>query len=242
MKALELDNSLAEAHTALGFVLFYWDWDWTAAEREFLQAIELKPSYVVVHHWYAEYLSAIGRHEQAISEIKRAQELDPLSPLFLAIGGEVCNYARRFDEAIGQCQKALELDSNFALAHGNISNAYCGKGMFKEAQKYARLMGGDPHISLRLAYIYAAAGSRAKALEILTARQRSKRQEPDPLSLASVYGRMGEKNLAIDWLEKARSQHDPYLVFLNVDGEFDPLRSVPRFQAIVRGMNLPATP
>jgi adenylate cyclase len=97
LKALELDSSLAEAHAALGFVLLYWDWDWSAAESELKRAIELKPSYVVGHHWYGEYLSAMGRHEQAIAEIRRAQELDPLSSLMLAIGGEVCNNARRHD-------------------------------------------------------------------------------------------------------------------------------------------------
>jgi serine/threonine-protein kinase len=242
MKALELDNSLAEAHTALGFVLLYWEWDWAGTEKELLHALELKPGYVVAHHWYAEFLSAMGRHEQAVSEIKRAQELDPLSPLLLAIGGEVFNFARRYDDVIDQCQKALELDSNFALAYAHLAIAYCGKGMHKEAEKFARLEGKDPQISLRLAYIYAAAGSRAKALEILAARQQSKRQKPDPLNLARVYGRMGEKNLAIDWLEKAHSQRDPYLVFLNVDARFDPLRSEPRFQEIVRRINLPATP
>ena len=242
MKALELDNSLAEAHTALGFVLFYWDWDWAAAEKELLQALELKPGYVIAHHWYAEYLSAMGRHDQAVSEIKRAQELDPLSPLLLAIGGEVCNYARSYDEAIEQCRKALELDSSFALARGNLANAYIEKGMYREAEKSARLEGVDPRISLRLAYIFAAAGSKAKALGILITRRRSKRQELDPTSLVDVYVCLGENSLALDWLEKAYDQRDPYMVFMNVARRVDPLRAEPRFQNLVRRVGLPATP
>ena len=241
MKALEIDNSLAEAHTALGFVLFYWDWDWAAAERELLQALELKPGYVVAHHWYAEYLSAMGRHDEAVSEIQRAQGLDPLSPLLLAIGGEVCNFARRYDEAIEQCRKALELDSNFAIAHGNLAGAYIRKGMYKEAEMSARLEGGDPHISLRLACIFAAAGSRAKAVGILIARQNSKQQELDPTSVVDVYALLGENSLALDWLEKAYDQRDPYMVFMNVAPGMDPLHAEPRFQNLIRRIGLPST-
>ncbi|MGE5327303.1 MAG: protein kinase domain-containing protein, partial [Deltaproteobacteria bacterium] len=107
-KALALDDSLSEGHAALGFVLFYGNWIWMAAEKEFKRAIEIKPNYVIVHHWYAEYLSAMGRHEEAIAEVKRAQELDPLSPLLLAVGGEANIFAGRYDEAVAQCRKALE--------------------------------------------------------------------------------------------------------------------------------------
>ena len=125
---MELDGSLAEAHAALGFVLFYGDWDWAAAERELKHAIELKPSYATSHHWYAEYLSAMGRHDEAIAEIKRAQELDPLSPLLFAIGEEIFILARRYDDVIEEAKKALELDSNYALAHGNLADGFLGKG------------------------------------------------------------------------------------------------------------------
>jgi TolB-like protein/predicted Ser/Thr protein kinase len=252
LKALELDNSLAEAHTALGFVLLYWDWDWAAAERELLEAIELKQSYVVAHHWYAEYLSAMGRHEQAFAEIKRAQELDPLSPLMLAIGGEVYILAGRYDEAIEQCRKSLELDPNFALAHDylsaayRLSGAYRRKGMYKEyiteAEKADRLYGSTAFDSLMLeTRVYAMAGARAKALETLgQATQLSKRPEFAPWGFAHVCTSLGEKNRALDWLEKSYDQRNPNMVFLNVDHELDALHSERRFQDLVRRMNFPA--
>ena len=184
----------------------------------------------------------MGRHDEAFSEIKRAQELDPLSPLLLAIGGEVCNFARRYDEVIEQCRRALELDSNFTPAHSQLARAYVGKGMYKEAEESARRPGEDPRISLLLANIYAAAGSRAEAFGILAARQNSRGRELKPTAVAGVYAWLGENNLALDWLEKAYDQRDPNLVFLNVAPNMDPLRSSPRFQSLVRRVNLPATP
>jgi tetratricopeptide (TPR) repeat protein len=242
VKALELDSSLAEAHAALGFVLLYWDWDWSATERELKHAIELKPSYVVGHHWYAEYLSAMGRHDQAIAEIKRAQELDPLSPLMLVVGGEVCFYAHRYDEVIEQCRKALELDSSYALAHSWLASAYAEKAMYEEAttefEKAARLFGRDPWGGLAL--VYARTGKRDEALKILgRMREQSNRGESSPVRTACLYLAVGEKQRALDWLEKAYEERDPYMAFLNVRPELDPLRSDPRFQDLVRRMNFP---
>ena len=242
LKAIELDNSLAEAHAALAFTLFYWEWDWAAAESELLKASDLKPSYVVAHHWYAEFLSAMGRHEQALAEIKRAQELDPLSPLMLSIGGEICLFARRYDDMILQCQKALDLDSTFTLARAHLSNAYFGKKMFAEAEKWARLAEPDTLRSLRMAYIYAATGKSADAVAILDARQLSKGAALDPIGMAIVWACLGEKTLALDWLEQALNQRDPSLVFLNVSPKLDPLRSEPRFKDLLRRVGLPATP
>ena len=242
LKALELDSSLAEAHAALGFVLLYWDWDWPATERELKHAIELKPSYVVGHHWYAEYLSAMGRHDQAIAEIKRAQELDPLSPLMLVVGGEVCLYARRYDEVIEQCRKALELDSSYALAHAWLASAYAEKAMYEEAttefEKAARLFGSDPWGGLAL--VYARTGKRDEALKILgRMREQSNRGEFSPVRTACLYLAVGEKQRALDWLEKAYEERDPYMAFLNVRPGLDPLRSDPRFQDLLRRMNFP---
>ena len=240
LKALELDGSLAEAHAALGFVLLYWDWDWSAAESELKRAIELNPSYVVGHHWYAEYLSAMGRHDKAIAEVKRAQELDPLSPLMLVIGGEVCIFARRYDEDIEQCRKALELDSNYALAHSYLGDAYLGKRMYKEAiteyENYARLS----NRTLGLAFAYAAAGRRAEAVQILDrAREQLKPGEIPLWSVACLYIGLGENQRALDWLEKAYEERDPNMIFLKVDFGLDPLRSDPRFQNLLRRMNFP---
>jgi eukaryotic-like serine/threonine-protein kinase len=242
LKALEHDSSIAEAHAALGFVLFYGDWDWAAAEREFTHAIELNPSYVMAHHWYAEYLSAMGRHDQAIAEIKLAQELDPLSPLLLAIAGEVCTYARRYDEAIEQSRKALELDSNFALAHENLALGYLGKRMYEDfAAEYekAERAYGNPG-GLRLARADALSGKRGEALKILgRVKEQSSQPGFDFSGVASVYLALGEQQKALDWLEKAYEERDPYAPFWNVNPRLDPLRSEPRFQDILRRMNFP---
>jgi len=244
LKAVELDGSLAEAHAALGFVLFYGDWDWAAAERELKRAIELKPSYVTSHHWYAEYLSAMGRQDEAIAEIKRAQELDPLSPLLFAIGAEVCVLARRYDEVIEQSQKALELDSNYALAHGNLADGFLGKGMNKEAAaeyiKADQIWGMTN--SSRLALGYALTGKKAEALEIL----RRLRKTPGQPGLTSIMeallclnGALCDKREVLDWLEKAYEEHEVFAPFWNVHPAFDPLRSHPRFQDLLRRMNFP---
>jgi len=242
LKALERDSSVAEAHAALGFVLFYGDWDWAAAERELTHAIELNPSYVIARHWYAEYLSAMGRHDQAIAEIKLAQELDPLSPLLLAIGGEVCTFARRYDEAIAQCRKALELDSNFALAHENLAMGFLGKRMYEDfAAEYekAERAYGNPG-GLRLARAYALSGKRGEALKILgRVKEQSSQPGFDFSGVASVYLALGEKQKALDWLEKAYEERDPYAPFWNVNPRLDPLRSEPRFQDLLRRMNFP---
>jgi len=244
LKAVELDGSLAEAHAALGFVLFYGDWDWAAAERELKRAVELKPSYVTSHHWYAEYLSAMGRHDEAIAEIKRAQELDPLSPLLFAIGEEVCVLARRYDEVIAQSQKALELDSNYALAHGNLADGFLGKGMYKEAA--AEYIKADQIWGLTdssgLAFGYALTGKKAEALEIL----RRLRKTPGQPGLTSIMeallclnGALCDKREVLDRLEKAYEKHEVFAPFWNVHPAFDPLRSEPRFQRILRRMNFP---
>jgi serine/threonine protein kinase/tetratricopeptide (TPR) repeat protein len=241
-KALELDGSLAEGHAALGFVLFYWDWDWPRAERELKRAIELKPNYVVAHHWYAEYLSAMGRHEQALAEIQRAQDLDPVSPLLLAIGGEVCSYAGRYDEAIAQCRKALELDPDYPLAHENLGSGLLGKDMYEQAvseyQKADRELAGSarPHLVEALAL----AGRRGEALKILgPLTERKKGAESDWRMTARIYLALGDKQKALSCLERGYEVRDPYLVFLNVIPAFDSLRSDPRFQDLLRRMNFP---
>jgi tetratricopeptide (TPR) repeat protein len=182
----------------------------------------------------------MGRHDRAIAEVKRAQELDPLSPLMLVIGGEVCIFARRYDEGIEQCRKALELDSNYALAHAYLGDAYLGKGMYKEAiteyENYARLS----NRTLGLALAYAAAGRRAEAVQILDrARGQLKPGEIPLWSVACLNIGLGENQRALDWLERAFEERDPNMVFLKVGFGLDPLRSDPRFQHLLRRMNFP---
>ena len=242
LKALELDSSLAEGHAALGFVLFYGDWDWTAAERELKHAIELRPGYVISHHWYAEYLAAMGRHDEAIAEIRHAQELDPLSPLLFAIGGEVYGLARRYDEAIEQCRKALDLDSNYALAHQNLGSSFLGQRMYEEAAAeyvMADQAWGKTDSSGQ-ALAFALTGKRGEALKILERLKKpSSPLELDSLMAAKLYLALGENQEALDWLEKAYEEHDPYAPFWNVSSVLDPLRSDPRFQDLLRRMKFP---
>jgi len=242
VKAVGLDSSLAEAHAAMGFVLFYGDWNWLAAERELTSAIKLRPSFATSHHWYAEYLSAMGRPEEAVAEIKRAQELDPLSPLLFAIGGEIYFLARRYDEAIEQCQKALDLDPNYELALENIGGGLIEKRMYKEAAaKFAvadRVSGMSE--SPRQALAYAITGKRSEALTILRRLQEpSHRSELSSVMAAPLYLALGMKKELLDWLERAYEEHEAYAPFWNVNPDFDPLRSDPRFQHILRRMNFP---
>jgi len=244
LKAVELDGSLADAHAALGFVLFYGDWDWAAAERELKRAIELNSSYVTSHHWYAEYLSAMGRHDQAIAEIKRAEELDPLSPLLFSIGASICTNGRRYDEAIEQGQKALELDSSFALAHETLAEGLLGKGMYREAAaEYIKAdqIWGRPN-SPELSLGYALTRKRAKALEVLR-RLREQPGQPGLNSIMEAHVCLGaalcDKQEVLDWLEKAYDEHEVFAPFWNVHPTFDPIRSEPRFQRILRRMNFP---
>ncbi len=241
-KALELDSSLAQAHAALGFVLLYWDWDWPAAESELKHAIELKPNYVVAHHWYAEYLNAIGRQEEAIAEIERAQELDPLSPLIYTIGGQIFYRARHYDRAIVECRKALEFDPNYGLAHHTLSWCYTQKRMYAEAvrelEEAARLYGTD--LAQHIGSVYALAGRRGEALKPLErVRERSKRGEISPVYSAQFYIGLGEKQKALDLLEKGFEERDGEIVFLKSLPWLDPLRSDPRFQDLLRRMNFP---
>jgi tetratricopeptide (TPR) repeat protein len=241
-KAVDLDSSLAEAHAAMGFVLFYGDWDWPAAETELKRAIELKPGFVISHHWYAEYLSAMGRHDEAIAEIKRAQELDPLSPLLYGIGGEIYLLAHRYDEDIEQCQKALDLEPNYALAFANLAWGHVGKGMYKKAA--AEFLLADRALGLSdssgEALAYALTGEKGKAVKILKRlRQPPGRFEFATIMAARIFSALDMKQDALEWLERAYQERDIYAPLWRVHPAFDPLRSEPRFQALLRKMNLP---
>jgi len=235
MKALDIDETLAEAHSALGFIRMYDDWDWEAAETELKRAVQIKPSYVTAHHWYAEYLSWVGRHEEAIAEIRRAHELDPLSLLINYMKAYIFFYARQYERAIEQCQKTLDLDPNFALPHSILGRTYLEKGMYEEAivafQKGRKRW--------HLGYAYALAGKRDEALGILEEmKERWKRGDIRAHPIAMVYAGLGEEDLVLEWLEKSLGEREPQMVYLNVDPKFDSLRSNPRFKALLKKMNL----
>ncbi len=243
MKALELDSTLAEAHTTLGFSKDS-DWDWQGAEREFKQAIELNPGYATAHHYYAVHLTGIGRNTEAIAEIRKAESLDPLSLIISADVAWVFYFARLYEQQGEQARKTLEMDPNFAIAHMYLSYSYLHTGMHKEAvaemQKAVDLSGGSLPMVGYLAYIYARAGRRYEAIKILNdLKARSKREFVSPDVFAQIYAGLGDKDQAITWLEKGYEQRSDFTGLLKVLPELDPLRSDPRFEALVRRVGLP---
>jgi len=243
MKALALDNTLADAHTTLGAIQFYDDWDWSSAEQEFKRAIDLNPSHAEAHKMYSVFLSSLGRLDEAIAEIGTAQALDPraLSPSVTA--GWTFNYARQYDRAIEQCRKSLELDPQSVAAHDCLGDAYLGKGAYEQAIAECRVVAGgssdDPLRLVGLGTAYALAGRRAEAEEVLAKLQAaSKGHYVPPYLFSIIHAALGNKNQAFSWLEKAYDEHDAYLTRLKVDDAMDPLRSDPRFSELLHRMRL----
>ncbi len=239
IKALELDNALGEAHTSLAFSLDVFDWDWESAEKEFRRAIELNPGYATAHHWYAWHLSEMGRNSEAIAEMRKAENLDPLSLIISADVAEILLVAHLNDEAIAQSRKTVDMDPNFAIAHYELGQAFVQKHSYNEAigefQKAIELSGGSVPCTSNLAYAYAVSNKRNEAVKILNdLKTRSTR---NPSEIALMYVGLGEKDQAMKWLEKAYAEHFNPSILLRP--AFDPLRSDPRFQNLVRRIGLP---
>ena len=242
MKALEIDNSLAEAHTTLADCLLYYDWDFPESEREFKRAIEANPNYPTGHQWYSEYLGAMGRHEEAIAEAKRALELDPLSVAINGGLGSVLFFSRQYDQAIEQMQKTLQMDSNFAAAHWGLGDAYEQKKMYAEAvaeRQKALSVEGDAPMAAAIGEAYKVSGYlgveqrwREYFLE-----KRSHRGRGWAYQIAEFYSVLGKKDEALNWLEKAYAERNGGMPSLKIDPHFDALHSDPRFQSLVRRMN-----
>ncbi|MEK6571970.1 MAG: protein kinase [Bacteroidota bacterium] len=238
-KALEIDDTLAEAHTSLASVKVSYDWDWLGGEKEFKRAIELNPNYATAHHLYAiGCLNTLGRHAEAIVETKRALELDPFSIAINRNLGDVLVLAKQYDQAIEQIRKTMEMDPNFAPTHFSLGRAYERKGMYDEAiaeYKKAISLSRDGLSLAGLGIIYAAQGKRSEALnvidELLTL---SKQQYLSPHIVAQVYTALGETDQAFEWLEKAYEVHSGGLVSLKSDYVWDSLRPDPRFSALLR--------
>jgi DNA-binding winged helix-turn-helix (wHTH) protein/TolB-like protein/Tfp pilus assembly protein PilF len=242
-KALALDNSLAEAHTVLAYVKEQYDWDWAGAEEEFKRAIDLNPNYATAHQYYSEYLAFLGRTEESITHITRAQELDPNSLVINTELGFPYLCARQYDNAIEKFRQALEREPNFPFALYQIARCYDQKAMFNEAiaeyRKAIALSGGSSVMTARLGYTYALAGRKAEAkaaLEELFAA--SKQRHISPYLIATIYTGIGDKDKAIEWLEKAYEVKDGMLVMLKVDAHLDGLRSDSRFQDLMRRVGL----
>jgi len=243
LRALELDERLAEAHTALALIVQNHDWDWQTAGNEYRRAIELNPNYATAHHWYAEHLMWLGRFEEALSESERARQLDPLSLIIATDNSAILYFSRQYDRAIEQCHTVLRKDPNFVRAAGIITYAYVEKGMFEQAladvEILRRFYGEGPLHWSFLAYIYGRAGQLEKARRELEKLERLSRHElGNPAIMLWAHLGMGNKEEALADLEKAYSEHSNSLTTLKVDPAFDPLRSDPRFQDLLRRVGL----
>jgi tetratricopeptide (TPR) repeat protein len=243
IQALEIDDTLAEAHASLGNVQYWYDWDWSAAETEFKRAVELGPNYPTAHQLYASYLIVMGRHPEALSEIKQAHSLDPLSlPINVQVA-RILYFSREYDEAIEQCRKTLEIDPNFGGAHLFLGRSYKEKRMYQEAltelEKARRLLGGSAEVLALIGYTYAVSGSRVEAQNVLVELQGlSKQRYVSPYHIAMVHAGLGERDAAFLWLDKAYSDREGRLTILKFAPEFDSLRSDPRYAELVRRIGL----
>ncbi len=244
-RALELDPTLAEAHAALAGQALFFEWDWATAEKEFQRAIQLNPNLVVAREGYAEFLMLMGRSGESIAERKRALQLDPLS---LALNTQLAwsyGNAHRFDEAIRQLQQVLEMEPNFVVARFSLGEAYELAGRHEEAVRelHAALAAnkGDIVFLGYLGYTYGRAHQPRKALEVLAEMQkRAKKENVSRVLLGVVYLGLSQPDKALTFFEDAYKQRDVWLIAVIASPEFDPLRSDPRFQALLRRMNLPS--
>jgi tetratricopeptide (TPR) repeat protein len=246
-KALELDETLAEAHTSLGSILSH-EWDWAGAEREFTKALRANPNYATAHHWYSIHLMTVGRLDEAIKELKIAEELDPLSPMIHTYAGQLYFYARQYDVAAKEFEKALELDPNFVPAHGNRADLYLVKSMFDETLAELKWLlpalpstiGAMLEAHFR-SYVCATTGRTEEAKRIILeceekiAHERNEDIDQNVMTnFAIIHSKLGDKERALEWLRRCFEVRaiTPYEVKLNP--EFDEINSNARFDDLMK--------
>jgi len=246
-KAIELDDACAEAHVALGLVYFRADWNWSEAEREFQKAIALNDGYASGHHQYALLLAALNRLDDAVAEVRRAHELDPLSLIISTGVGRILHWAGRLDEAVEQCKRTVELNPLFGGAHFDLSLAYAAQGRYTEAMEairtYEVLTGAAVRRKIVMAVIHAWMGERETArreLDELVSGSRA--QRISPVILAIILASLGEQDAAMDRLERAYEKRDTLLTYIQCEPVFDRLRSHPRYPELIRKMGFPPVP
>ena len=242
LKAIALDETLAEPHVSLAHVKYYYDRDWDGGEHEFKRAIELNPNYPQAHHWYAIYLVWVGRTNEGMAEIRRAQDLDPLSlPISMTMGWLLCD-ANRTDEGIEELRKTLEMEPSFVIAHHRLALCYERKGAYDRAlAEYQKVIDlGEKWLGTAgLAQTYGMAGNRNEAQKKLSELQElSKQRNVAPSLFAVIYAALGDKDQAFAWLNKAYDEHDLLLARLKVDHRFANVRSDPRFADLVKRVGL----
>ena len=241
-KALELDDTLGEAHTSLAFAKFR-EWDWAGAEREFKRAIELNGSYPTAHAWYGEYLMVLGRFDEALAEMNRANELNPLSPAINLALGSRFYYARQYSQAIEQCQKTLAMDGGFLPAHVFLGRAYLQKTAYAEGlaefRKALQLSDGDTNELAALGLGLATSHQEGEARKIVDQlKERSQQTYVQPMWVAVIYLALGNRDQAFDWIQKAFDDRSAWLVYLKVDPLFDGIRQDARFTDLMRRIGL----
>jgi serine/threonine-protein kinase len=243
MRALAIDETLAEAHVSLAMVQKEYDWDWASAGRQYQRALELNPNYPVAHQWYGEYLAALGRHQEAITEFKRAIELDPLSLIIHAtLGRHGYYFARQYDQAIAQFQKTLDMDETFWVARLFLGWTYANIGRLPEALtelQIARQLDNNLEIAMALGYTHGRAGQRIEARQLLDELQQlSLKRYVSPILPALIAIGLGEHEQAFVWLEKSYEDRAQLLSELRAEPAFDPLRSDPRFGDLLQRVGL----
>jgi TolB-like protein/Flp pilus assembly protein TadD len=242
-KALDLDSTVAEAHAVLATVRMKFDWDWNGAAQEFQRVFDLNPSLAEAHQEHGTYLEALHRFDEAVAARKRARELDPLSAQRTADVGYPLYYAGRYDEAIGYYRTALEMDREFFWGHAWIGQARIEQRMYAEAideiQKALQISAGNARLLATLGYAYAVAGDRPKARQVMAELQaRSTSAYVSPYFLAVISAGLGDKKPALDYLEKAEQERQPYLILMDVEPVFSRVRDDPRFETLLQRVGL----
>jgi TolB-like protein/DNA-binding winged helix-turn-helix (wHTH) protein/Tfp pilus assembly protein PilF len=243
-KALEMDDSLGEAHLALARVIQLYDWDWPAVEKEYRRALELNSNDVMAHHWYGEYLQEMGRNEEAFAEMRQANDLDPLSSGGASELGDIFYTGRQYDQAIRAFRKALEMEPDYVDAHVGLGWVYDEKKMYGEAiaelEKAANLSNRHDLIVASLGKVLAESGRKQEARKLLDElEERSKHRYVSPCLIALVQIGLGERDRAIASLEQGYTDRDQWMLYLKVDPHLDNVRSDPRFQVLIRRVGLP---
>lgn len=243
LRALELDGDLAEAHTSLAYVNMYYFWDWQRADNEYREAIRLNPNYATAHQWYSEYLTAMGRFDEALGEIHRAQEIDPLSPVINAGEVWVLYFARRYDEAIRKGRNLADMYPEFAEIHEYLKRCYDQKGMYRDAiaerQTRRKLAGFDVIETPALKRAASASGAEAYwSARLAQELDDSKHEVPAAFDMAEIYSMLGDKDKAFEWLDRAFDERLYTVMYLKTAPDLDPLRSDPRFDDLLRRTGL----
>lgn len=237
-RALALDDELAEAHASLGYVRQFYEWDWPGAEAAFHRALELEPRYATAHQWYAELLSAMGRHDEALAEIQRAIELDPFSLIANSVHAYLLYFARQYDRSVAVSERVLELDRNFPEVYEYLKRSYAQLGRYDQSiaarQARRRLLGLPADLTPALRAAAAATDNRSYwqqrlAQELLE----GKTEGLPPFDMAEILAQAGDTRQALDWLAQACRDHDFMMVSAQVMPTLDPLRPHPQFQALL---------